>query len=120
MANTFNPRVITNKLNPNANATSVSGLAKSVSPVNCDTILTVTVVMASNGFKSSRAAAPAPKTTIMVSPMAREAANNTAPTIPGNAAGKTTWRIVSDCVAPNLNDPSLGLGHRVDNVIGQG
>ena len=34
------------------------------------------------------------------SPMARLAASRIAPTIPGNAAGSTTWRTVSDCVAP--------------------
>ena len=37
----------------------------------------------------------------IVSPMARETASRKAPTIPGRAAGRTTCRIVSDCVAPN-------------------
>jgi hypothetical protein len=46
------------------------------------------------------AAAPAASTTIMVSPMAREAASKTAPTIPGNAAGRITCLMVSDLVAP--------------------
>ena len=77
-----------------------SGEAKSASPVSCDTILAVTVVIASNGLSDSRAAAPAPSTTIIVSPMARDAASRTAPTMPGSAAGMTTCLIVSDLVAP--------------------
>ena len=60
----------------------------------------VIVVRASNGLAVNRAIAPAPKTTIIVSPIARDAANKIAPTMPGKAAGKTTCLIVSDCVAP--------------------
>ena len=86
---------------PSAKATRASGEAKSLSPVSWLTILAVTVVIASNGFRLSRAAAPAPSTTIIVSPMAREAASRMAPTIPGRAAGSTTCRMVSDCVAPS-------------------
>ncbi len=33
--------------------------------------------------------------------LAREAASSTAPTMPGSAAGRITWRTVSDCVAPS-------------------
>ena len=38
--------------------------------------------------------------------MARETASNTAPTIPGSAAGMTTWMIVSERVAPRASAPS--------------
>ena len=43
---------------------------------------------------------PAAMTTIMVSPMARDTASSTPPTMPGRAAGKMTRRMVSDWVAP--------------------
>ncbi|MCY1445003.1 hypothetical protein D9M71_614990 [compost metagenome] len=89
-ATMFKHKVITNKVRPNANATNACGLAKSVSPVNCFTIVTVTVETASNGFACKSGLFPAAKTTIMVSPTARETANKKAPVIPGNAAGKTT------------------------------
>ena len=52
------------------------------------------------GFSVRSAAAPAASTTIMVSPMARDAASRIAPTTPGSAAGKTTRLMVSDWVAP--------------------
>ena len=91
---------------PSAKATSVSGELKSVSPVSWLTIFTVTVVIASNGLSDSRAAAPAPRTTIIVSPMAREAASRMAPTMPGSAAGMITRLIVSDWVAPRPSEPS--------------
>ena len=42
----------------------------------------------------------------MVSPIARETASSTAPTMPGSAAGSTTRRIVSEGVAPSPNDAS--------------
>ena len=102
-------RVKTNKVRPNAKATSVSGLANSVSPVNWLTIFTVTVVIASKGFRLSLAAAPAPITTIIVSPIARLAASRIAPTMPGRAAGMTTLRTVSDGVAPRPSEPSRRL-----------
>ena len=52
------------------------------------------------------AAKPAAMTTIIVSPIALDTANNIEPTIPGNAAGKTTFLIVSDLVAPTESEPS--------------
>ena len=52
---------------------------------------------------------PAAITTIMVSPIAREAASNMPPTIPGNAAGITTLRIVSLMVAPIPREASRRL-----------
>src|SRR5690606_2878614 len=70
---TFRSSVMTKSVMPSAKATRVSGLLKSVSPVSWPTILTVIVVMASKGLRLSFAAAPAPITTIIVSPMAREA-----------------------------------------------
>ena len=85
---------------PSAKATKASGDEKSASPVNWLTILAVIVVIASKGFIDRRAAAPAPSTTIIVSPMARDAAKRIAPTMPGRAAGKITRRMVSDWVAP--------------------
>ena len=45
-------------------------------------------------------------TTIMVSPMARETASRTPPTMPGSAAGRITLRIVSERVAPSRRTPS--------------
>ena len=42
-----------NSVIPSAKATSVSGEAKSVSPVNWPTIYTVMVVIASNGLSDS-------------------------------------------------------------------
>ena len=93
--------VNTNSVSPRANATSVCGELNSRSPVSWLTIFTVIVVTGSSGLSVRFAAMPAASTTIMVSPMAREAASSTAPTIPGSAAGSTTRRMVSDCVAPS-------------------
>ena len=45
-------------------------------------------------------------TTIIVSPIALDAASNTLPTMPGKAAGIITFLIVSERVAPNARDPS--------------
>jgi hypothetical protein len=47
------------------------------------------------------AARPAAITTIMVSPIARDTASSTPPTIPGSAARMTTCLIVSERVAPS-------------------
>lgn len=49
------------------------------------------VVVDSSGLMVRFAAKPAAITTIIVSPMALDTANNTEPTIPGNAAGITTF-----------------------------
>ena len=54
-------------------------------------------------------AVPAATTTIIVSPIALDIANKNAPTIPGKAAGKITFLIVSALLAPIPNDPSLRL-----------
>ena len=54
----------------------------------------------------SFAESPAAITTIIVSPIALDAANKTPPTIPGSAAGKITFFIVSDLVAPKPKEPS--------------
>jgi len=43
---------------------------------------------------------PAAMTTIMVSPIARLAASNTPPMMPGSAAGRSTLVMVSPLVAP--------------------
>ena len=45
-------------------------------------------------------------TTIMVSPMARETASRIPPMMPGSAAGKITFFMVSDWVAPSAREPS--------------
>ena len=66
----------------------------------------VTVDTASSGLICSKGLFPAASTTIMVSPIARDAANKNAPIMPGKAAGITTWRIVSDFVAPKPSEPS--------------
>ena len=66
----------------------------------------MTVVTESKGFAVNLAAIPAAITTIIVSPIALDTANKTAPTIPGRAAGKTTFLIVSDLVAPIAREPS--------------
>ena len=54
----------------------------------------------SSGLIVKFAAKPAAITTIIVSPIALDTANKTEPTIPGSAAGITTFLIVSDLVAP--------------------
>src|SRR5699024_519576 len=64
-------------------------------------MLTATVETAAKGLPCNCGLLPAASTTIMVSPMARLVASNNAPTITGKAAGNTTWRIVSEWVAPN-------------------
>jgi phosphate transport system permease protein len=74
----------------------------------------VTVVTAENGLTVTFAANPAAITTIIVSPIALEIANKRAPTIPGRAAGKMTFRMVSDCVAPKARDPSLKFSGTAD------
>ena len=69
----------------------------------------VTVTTAPNGFGSNPVTednAPAARTTIMVSPMARDAAKTMAPTMPGRAAGKITLVTVSAGVAPRPSEPS--------------
>ena len=53
-----------------------------------------------------RAATPAASTTIIVSPMAREAVISSAPTMPGRAAGRMTRLTVSERVAPRPSEPS--------------
>jgi hypothetical protein len=57
-------------------------------------------------LKLRRADSPAAITTIMVSPMARDAASSTPPTMPGSAAGITTRLMVSERVAPSASEPS--------------
>jgi hypothetical protein len=91
---------MTKRVRPSAKATSDCGPAKSVSPVSWLTIETVTVEIGSNGLARRTGLLPAASTTIMVSPMARLTARRKAPTMPGSAAGSSTRRMVSDCVAP--------------------
>ena len=92
--------VTINNVNPRAKAAWVLGLSNSWSPINITTIWVVIVVAASNGLAVNLAASPAAITTIMVSPIALDTANRNEPTIPGNAAGNKTFRIVSLLVAP--------------------
>ena len=89
-----------NKVNPKAKADWVFGLSNSWSPTKIITIWVVIVVVDSNGLIVKFAARPAAITTIMVSPIALDTASKTEPMIPGNAAGITTFLIVSDFVAP--------------------
>ena len=105
-AKIFSSKVTVNNISPNAKAASVLGLSNSWSPVSRVTICTVTVVTDSNGFAVNFAASPAAITTIIVSPIARDIASIIPPTIPGSAAGITTFRMVSDCVAPMAKEPS--------------
>ena len=65
------------------------------------------MVTASNGFTVRLADNPAAITTIIVSPIALDIASKKPPTIPGNAAGKTTFLITSDSVEPSPRAPSL-------------
>ena len=81
-------------------------LSNSWSPVSRVTIWTVTVVTVSSGLAVRLAASPAAITTIMVSPMARETASRIPPMMPGSAAGKITFFMVSDWVAPRAREPS--------------
>ena len=86
---------------PSAKATSASGLAKSVSPVSWLTILAVTVVIASNGLSDKLGRGPCPQHHDHRLADGAQAASRIAPTMPGRAAGRTTWRMVSDWVAPS-------------------
>jgi hypothetical protein len=104
--NTLRHRVTTKSTRPSAKAASVFALSNSWSPTSSVTICTVTVVTASNGFAVKFAARPAAITTIMVSPIARETASRMPPTIPGNAAGRITFIIVSERVEPSPSAPS--------------
>ena len=76
--------MIRNSTRPSANADNVFALSNSWSPTSSVTIWTVTVVTASSGLAVRLAARPAAMTTIMVSPIAREAASRTPPTMPGS------------------------------------
>ena len=62
---------------------------------------------ASKGFKVSFAVRPAAITTIIVSPITRDVANNKPPAIPGRAAGIITFFIASERVHPTASAPSL-------------
>ena len=97
--------MITNNTNPKANADKVLGLSNSWSPIKATTIWTVTVVTFSKGLAVKLAAVPAATTTIIVSPIALEIASKKAPTIPGSAAGKITFFIVSALLEPIPRDP---------------
>src|SRR5690554_1189926 len=103
---TFRISVTTNSIMPRAKAARVLALSNSWSPVSRVTICTVTVVTESSGLAVRLAARPAAITTIMVSPMAREAASRMPPIMPGRAAGKITFFMVSDWVAPSAREPS--------------
>ncbi len=59
-------------------------------------------------------------TTIMVSPTARLIASMKAETMPGSAAGSTTFLMVSDLVAPmRVGAVAQRLRHRIDDVVRQ-
>ena len=103
----FKISVAINNVNPNAKADWVFGLSNSWSPTSIITIWVVIVVVDSKGLIVRFAARPAAITTIIVSPIALDTANNMDPIIPGNAAGITTFFIVSDFVAPTAYEPSL-------------
>ena len=92
------------------------GLSNSLSPISNVTIWTVMVVTLSSGLKVSWAIRPAAITTIMVSPIARLTASRTPPTIPGIAAGNSTFIIVSPRVAPSARDPSRRLRGTADSA----
>jgi len=100
------PSVTMNSSMPSAKAASVLGLSNSVSPISSVTIWSVMVVTLSSGLIVSLAIRPAAITTIIVSPMARLTARRTPPTMPGMAAGNSTFIIVSPRVAPSASDPS--------------
>ena len=99
--------VNTKRAKPRPNADRVLISSNSVSPVNRETIWTVTVVTVSKGFIVKFALNPAAITTIIVSPIALLMANKKAPTRPGKAAGNTTFKVVSALVAPSPKEPSL-------------
>jgi hypothetical protein len=102
----FMASVTKNSVMPRAKATSVCGELNSRSPVSWLTILTVIVVIASNGLPVKLAATPAARTTIIVSPMAREAVRRMAPTMPGRRPAGSPCLIVSERVAPRPSEPS--------------
>ncbi len=64
------------------------------------------VVISAVGSRVICGRRPAAITTIIVSPMARETASNTAAITPGRAAGITTCFTVSERVAPMAKAPS--------------
>ena len=80
-----------NSTRPSANAASLLGLSNSWSPVSNCTLCVVTVVTLANGLAVRLAAKPAAMTTIIVSPIARLTASRTPPTMPGSAAGTSTF-----------------------------
>ena len=96
----FKHKVTINNDIPKANAAWVFGTPNAWSPIKMTTICAVIVEVDSNGFKVKFAANQDAITTIIVSPIAIETPNNIDLTIPGTAAGKITFLIVSDLVAP--------------------
>ena len=74
--------------------------------LTCFLIALNIVVTASSGFAVKLAANPAAITTIIVSPIAREAAKRRLPEMPGIAAGSITFLIVSLFVEPSAKEAS--------------
>ena len=96
----FRARVLRKRSKPRVNAAKVVVLSNSCTPVNRVTICVLIAVTARKGLKVRGAAKLAAMATIMVSPIALERAKRIAPAIPGAAAGRTTFFMVSLCVAP--------------------
>ena len=100
-------KVNINSVRAKAKAAKVFGELNSWSPTKSVTICAVAVVTESSGFRVNFATNPAAITTIIVSPIARDTAKITAPTIEGVAEGKTTFFIISDLVLPMAKAPSF-------------
>jgi len=100
-------KVTTNSISPKANAERVSGELNSKSPTREFTIVTVTVVISSNGFQDKFGLSPAAITTIIVSPIAFEKPRIQAEMIPGRAEGNTIFLIVSPWVIPRPSEAFL-------------
>ena len=102
----FRARVLRKRSKPRVNAAKVVVLSNSCTPVSRVTICVLIAVTARKGLKVRGAAKLAAMATIMVSPIALERAKRIAPAIPGAAAGRTTFIMVSLCVAPRAYEPS--------------
>lgn len=96
----FKISVIIKRASPKAKADSVAGELNAKSPTSEFTMVTVAVVISSNGFKERLGLSPAAITTIIVSPKAFEKAKRIAEIMPGIAEGRTILFITSLRVNP--------------------
>jgi len=114
-ARRFSPR-LTQRVRPRAKATAFFKGWQSRYPCQLADNAVVMWFIASSGFARDAGDSPCPRsTTIIVSPMARLAASNTAPTMPGSAAGSTNLGDgFAKWVCPDERPSRIDCGNRVD------